>query len=208
MKILIDTDWAMFIADLPTDKQLEFFWAVFDYGNRDCNLKCWDKVKPILEKGKIGYYNKLKKLKQFTDTDTDTVADTDTDTVADTDTDTVADTDTVRGSVSVSKRKEYTRNSNSSIWNTRANKFTPPTLKDVLDYAKEQSAMTGVGGFSCPQKIAEEFWTHYDSQGWVKSNDAKTPITNWKSLLRSWTLNPNKFSHVGKAAPADYDLPL
>lgn len=192
MKILIDTDWAMFIADLPTDKQLEFFWAVFDYGNRDCNLKCWDKVKPILEKGKIGYYNKLKKLKQFTVSNTDT----DTDTVA------------VRGSVSVSNRKVYTRKDNSSIWNTRANKFTPPTLQDVLDYAKEQSSMIGVGGFSCPQKIATEFWTHYDSQGWVKSNDAKTPVTNWKSLLRSWTLNPNKFSRVGVAAPADYDLPL
>lgn len=108
----------------------------------------------------------------------------------------------------IDKDNIYINNKFNYISTTRTSKFTPPTLQDVLDYAKEQSSMIGVGGFSCPQKIATEFWTHYDSQGWVKSNDAKTPITNWKSLLRSWTLNPNKFSRVGVAAPADYDLPL
>ena len=109
-------------------------------------------------------------------------------------------------SVSVSDIKDNIVDS-SNLRNTHV-KFTPPTLQEVLDYAKSQSTMARMGGFSCPQKIAEEFWTHYDSQGWVKSNDSRTPVTNWQSLLRSWTLNPNKFSKTGNAAPADYDLPL
>ena len=64
MKLLIDTEWATFIADLPEEKQLEFFWAIFDYGKKDCSLKCWEKIQPVLEKGKIGYFNKLNNLKQ------------------------------------------------------------------------------------------------------------------------------------------------
>ena len=44
MKLLIDTEWASFIEDLPVEKQLEFFWAVFDFGNRPCSLKCWSKI--------------------------------------------------------------------------------------------------------------------------------------------------------------------
>jgi hypothetical protein len=65
MKLLIDTEWATFIADLPEEKQLEFFWAIFDYGNKECSLKCWEKIQPILEKGKIGYFNRLNNLKQY-----------------------------------------------------------------------------------------------------------------------------------------------
>lgn len=65
MKLLIDTEWATFLEDLSTDKQLEFFWAVFDYGKRKCTLKCWEKIFPELEKGKIKYYNKLNNLKQY-----------------------------------------------------------------------------------------------------------------------------------------------
>lgn len=65
MKLLIDTDWATFVEDLSQEKQLEFFWAIFDYGNHDCSLKCWSKIAPLLEKGKIKYYNRLNNLKQF-----------------------------------------------------------------------------------------------------------------------------------------------
>lgn len=106
------------------------------------------------------------------------------------------------------KENINTRVNISSLSTMHVSKFTPPTLQEVLEYAKQQTDTAGMGGFSCPRKIAEEFWTHYDSQGWVKSNDSRTPVINWKSLLRSWTLNPNKFSKVGVAAPADYDLPL
>ena len=180
MKILIDTEWAAFIEDLPTEKQLEFFWAVFDYGNRDCSLKCWKKIQPILEKGKIGYFNKIKKLKQFAVSDTDTIPDTDTDTVA------------VRGSVSVNNKninnnsREYT----SSLSTTHVNTFTPPTEEQVLDYARQQNECAGMGGFACPDDTAQAFYDYYTGIGWHLPNDAHTPILDWKPFLRKWATNP------------------
>lgn len=180
MKILIDTEWATFIEDLPTEKQLEFFWAVFDYSNRDCSLRCWKKIQPILEKGKIGYFNKIKKLKQFADTDTDTTPDTNTDTVA------------VRGSVSVNKNKNInnSREYTSSLSTTHVNTFTPPTEQEVLDYAADQNQFASAGGFACPPEIAQAFYDYYSSTGWTLSNDARTPILNWKPKLRQWATNP------------------
>lgn len=196
MKLLIDTEWAVFISDLPTDKQLELFWAIFDYGNHECSLKCWKKIQPILEKGKIGYYNKLKKLKQYSDTD----ADTDTDTVTDTDTDTNPTRLPCGGERVLDKK--YIVEHSSSLRNTRASKFIPPTLQEVIDYAAEQTQFRGVGGFLCPRSIAEEFWAHYDSQGWKKSNDSQTPVTNWQSALRLWAKKQSQFD---KPQP---DLPV
>ena len=83
MKLLIDTEWATFIADLPEEKQLEFFWAIFDYGKKDCSLKCWEKIQPVLEKGKIGYFNKLNNLKQYkNDNTTESVSEPITESVS------------------------------------------------------------------------------------------------------------------------------
>lgn len=178
MKILIDTDWAVFIEDLPTEKQLEFFWAIFDYGNRECSLKCWSKVQPILEKGKIGYYNRLKKLKQYaTDTGSDTNTDTDTDTVA------------VRGNVSVSKKKDICIDS--SLSGIRANTSNPPTEDEVLEYARQQNSMAGVGGFACSDKTAQDFYDYYNGIGWCLPNESRTPIKDWRAFLRRWVNKPS-----------------
>ena len=84
----------------------------------------------------------------------------------------------------------------------RASKFTPPTLQEVIDYAAEQTQWRGVGGFRCPRSVAEEFWAHYDSQGWKKSNDSATPVTNWQSALRLWAKKQPQFE---KPQP---DLPV
>lgn len=209
MKLLFDTEWFEIIQDLSTEKRVEIMEAILAFPNKDSNTSIWKNViKPKLEY-QLDLYNK--KCAQFAknrekrwEQTPDNKEQTSNTCLTD-----VCKTSNRRENVNVN---EYIYNNNinnnSVLQTTRTSKFTPPTLQDVLDYAKQQSSMIGVGGFSCPQKIATEFWTHYDSQGWVKSNDAKTPVTNWKSLLRSWTLNPNKFSRVGVAAPADYDLPL
>lgn len=188
MKILIDTDWAAFIEDLPTEKQLEFFWAVFDYGNRDCSLKCWKKIQPILEKGKIGYFNKLKTLKQYSDTNTASSIDTDT------------DTDTVRGSVSVNNNNS--RNNISNLSTTHVSTFTPPTEDEVLEYARQQNELAGMGGFACSDDDAHDFYDYYTGIGWIVPNDAQTPIRDWKPFLRKWTRNP-KFK---KQEPETVDI--
>ena len=71
--------------------------------------------------------------------------------------------------------------------------FSPPTLDEVLNYAKQQNEMAFVGGFKCSQQTATEFFCHYDAIGWVIGNENKTPIRNWQSKLRLWALSPNKY---------------
>lgn len=199
MKLLIDTEWAAFIEDLPVEKQLEFFWAVFDFGNRPCSLKCWSKIEPVLEKGRVGYYNKLRHLKQFAGTDT--VSGSVSDTVSDT------GTGTVRGSIN--NIIINSRNTGNNISTTRARKssFVAPTLDDVLSYAADQSACAGCGGFACAPRVAEEFWSYYSGLGWVLPNDAQTPIRDWKPFLRKWANQPNRFRSASATRDPD-DLPI
>ena len=195
MKLLIDTEWAAFIEDLPVEKQLEFFWAVFDFGNRPCSLKCWSKIEPVLEKGRVGYYNKLRHLKQFAGTDTVSGSVS------------VASTDTVRGSIN--NIIINSRNTGNNISTTRAKKsaFVAPSLDDVLSYAATQSSCAGCGGFACTPRIAEEFWSYYSGLGWVLPNDAQTPIRDWKPFLRKWANQPNRFRSASATRDPD-DLPI
>ena len=58
--------------------------------------------------------------------------------------------------------------------------------------------MAGVGGFKCSQETAEQFWAHYESIGWRIGNDAKTPITNWKSKLRQWAIKEKTITEPKK----------
>ena len=180
MKLLIDTEWATFIADLPEEKQLEFFWAIFDYGKKDCSLKCWEKIQPVLEKGKIGYFNKLNNLKQYKNDNT---------------TEPVSEPITESVSESVSEREyKYNNNINNNIQDSNKGGmggkekgvFVPPTLEEVLEYAREQNSFAGCGGFACTPEQAEEFWSYYESQGWRIGNDSNTPIRDWKPKLRQW----------------------
>lgn len=65
-----------------------------------------------------------------------------------------------------------------------------PTEQEVLDYAKQQDDMAGVGGFTVSQEQAQAFYDYYSGIGWVVSNDARTPIVDWKPFLRKWAKNP------------------
>lgn len=80
----------------------------------------------------------------------------------------------------------YSRNNTSSKSYTRVN----PTEQEVLDYAAQQNDMAGVGGFAVSQQEAQAFYDYYSGIGWVVSNDARTPIVDWKPFLRKWAKNP------------------
>lgn len=67
-------------------------------------------------------------------------------------------------------------------------RFAPPTLEEVLEYARQQNSFAGCGGFVCTQEQAEEFWSYYESQGWRIGNDSNTPIRDWKPKLRQWCI--------------------
>ena len=57
----------------------------------------------------------------------------------------------------------------------RPSPFVPPTVEDVARVARERN-LTLVE--------PEEFWAHYDAQGWVLGNG--NPMVSWESKLISW----------------------
>ena len=65
-------------------------------------------------------------------------------------------------------------------------KLTSPSLQDVLTFAKQQNDMAGCGGFPCSKVMAEEFWSHYQANGWIVGNESRTPVRDWQAKLRQW----------------------
>lgn len=70
------------------------------------------------------------------------------------------------------------------------------TLEEVLEYARQQNEMAGMGGFPVTQEQASDFYHHYEAQGWIAGNGI--PIWNWKPKLREWVKERYK---PGKAPP-------
>lgn len=88
-----------------------------------------------------------------------------------------------------------TRNSNKGgVGGKEKGEFVPPTLEEVLEYARQQNSFAGVGGFACTPEQAEEFWSYYESQGWRIGNDSNTPIRDWKPKLRQWHIKAKQVS--------------
>lgn len=85
-----------------------------------------------------------------------------------------------------------------SIRNTRVS----PTEQEVLDYAKQQDDMAGIGGFAVSQEQAQAFYDYYSGIGWHLPNDAQTPILDWKPFLRKWVMNP-KYKNESQKDPND-----
>ncbi len=83
-----------------------------------------------------------------------------------------------------------------------------PTLDEVLTYAKSQTEMAGVGGFPCAPHTAEQFWAHYQSQGWRKSNDCETPVRDWRAALRLWCLTTGPGKSAAPPPVNNDDLPV
>ena len=62
--------------------------------------------------------------------------------------------------------------------------FIPPTLEELLVYAKNMNDHRGVGGFMCSKDMVIEFFDHYNRQGWMLGNGIH--MTNWQSALKKW----------------------
>lgn len=86
------------------------------------------------------------------------------------------------------------------------NTFTPPTEDEVLEYARQQNDMAGVGGYAITEESAHDFYDYYAGIGWVLPNDARTPIRDWKRFLSKWARNP-KFKPKRDPDTIDIDDP-
>lgn len=74
-------------------------------------------------------------------------------------------------------------------------RFTPPSLKDVIQYCRERNNTVE----------ANKFIDHYESNGWMRG---KNKIKDWKACVRTWEKtndsfnpNPNNPPQQRKAMP-------
>lgn len=93
----------------------------------------------------------------------------------------------------------YSRNNTSNLSTTRVN----PTLDEILDYARQQNDLAGMGGFKCSPDTAHDFYDYYSGIGWCLPNDAKTPILDWKPFLRKWARKPQFKTHEPETVNID-----
>lgn len=76
------------------------------------------------------------------------------------------------------KATEKSKNEKSITENKREGRFTPPTLHDVEEYAKEK-------GYDLD---CEYFWDYWESVGWKRG---KGTMKDWKATLRNWVSRDN-----------------
>jgi hypothetical protein len=60
-------------------------------------------------------------------------------------------------------------------------RFTPPSLKEVLDFFKEQEFV---------MQEAEPFFLYYQANGWMVG---RAKMKNWQAAAKNWILRSKKF---------------
>lgn len=200
MKLFIDTNWYDMIQDLPKEKQIEIMDAVFAFPNGNSDTHIWNKViKPQLEQSAKLYEekaqrfaeNRKKRWQQKSEQISEQISDKKSEQISNR-----------NQNVNVKDINNNSRNNISNLSTTHVSTFTPPTEDEVLEYARQQNELAGMGGFACSDDDAQAFYDFYTGIGWHLSNDAQTPIRDWKPKLRQWAKNP-KFK---KQEPETVDI--
>lgn len=70
-------------------------------------------------------------------------------------------------------------NKDNKVINKSLTRFIPPTLDEVISYAKEIESPVD----------PEYFFDHYESNGWTLKGGQK--MKNWKATMRNWTRREN-----------------
>ena len=195
MKLFIDTNWYDMIQDLSDDKQVEIMRAVFAFPNGDSNTHVWQKIiKPQLEQSAKLYTEKAQRFaenrKKRWQQKSEQISDKKSEQTSNR---------CQNVNVNVNEKDIDIKEHSSSNWNTRV----APTEDEVLEYARQQNEMAGMGGFAVTEQQAQDFYDYYTGIGWVLPNDANTPIRDWRPLLRKWVRNPRFVSTPVKDANDD-----
>lgn len=73
--------------------------------------------------------------------------------------------------------------------------FVPPTLEEVKDFFATNML---------DQSDAEDFWLHYQSQGWVRGNNI--PVSDWHALAVSWNRRQKLDRTSDRKPKSSYDM--
>lgn len=187
MKLFIDTEWHDMIQDLSPDKQVEIMRAILAFPNGNSDTHIWNKIiKPQLEQSAKLYKeksdrfaeNRKKRWQQKYEQICEQISDKKSEQISNRYQNVNVN---VKEKVNINSRKD-----SSSLQTTRVQ----PTQDEVLEYARQQNDMAGVGGFACTEEQAQDFYDYYSGIGWHLPNDAQTPILDWKPFFRKWVRNP------------------
>lgn len=197
-------DWAGAFAYIPDDEKIQIFDAILRYPSVDLpESRFWtDTIKPDLDLQyetfiRACYLKKIGVAKRWNKEDKGIDMYTTSNTEGEHKDKIVKEKD--KDKDSISGKDVFNLGTTRAVIN---NDIPGPSLEEVLEYAKQQTTVTGVGGFLCLPKDAEAFWAHYQSQGWRKSNESKTPVRDWKAQLRFWCTQTKKFN---KGTESDED---
>lgn len=193
-------DWAGILSYLSDKEKGEILVALFKYPSVECDSAFWkETIKPELDlqyqafiescKAKSrGVRNRWGKISITNVEDMDKISIRyDIDTEREREREEESKSDNKEG---VGEKEEKEREPQKPVKGA----FVPPTLKEVLEYAREQSSFVGCGGFACTPEQAEEFWSYYESQEWRIGNETNTPIRDWKPKLRQWRVKAKQDS--------------
>lgn len=72
--------------------------------------------------------------------------------------------------------------------------FVPPTVEEVRTYCAANMLA---------HVDADSFCDYYEAQGWVRGNQAKTPIRDWRPLARQWERDNRLKAATEKSREAD-----
>lgn len=192
-------NWGGSLSYIPDSEKVQILEAIIKYPSVECDSKFWNEtIKPDLdlqyaEFKRLCEAKSRSMLQRWGKTSTTPLQD-DYKTTTRGVIDPIEVEVRVEEDVDVSKREilNNSRNDISKLSTTRTQQFNPPTLEQVIEYAKQQNEFAGVGGFACTQELAEQFWSHYESIGWRVGNENRTPIVNWQSKLRNWSAKEHK----------------
>ena len=183
----IRQDWAGILSYISEKEKSEILVALLKYPSVECDSAFWkETIKPDLDLQYESFKKSCEAKSRGVRNRWDKISIRDVEDMNKISIRDVIDTK------SKSKRKDKEIDIN-----TQDNKkFIAPTLDEVLEYAKQQNEMAGLGGVRCSKQTAESFWSNYESNGWVISNESRTPIRDWKARLRQWAIRESAKSSV------------
>lgn len=180
-------DWAGAMDYISETEQVKIFQAILMFPSVDVPESAfWTKtIKPDLEQQYKTFIESCQKkaigIRKRWDKSIDNYTN-----VIDNYTDVIDKDSFLKNKSNIKEQDNNSRNNNNNLSTTRVN----PTLDEILDYARQQNDLAGMGGFKCSSDTAHDFYDYYSGIGWCLPNDAKTPILDWKPFLRKWSRKP------------------
>ena len=179
-------DWAGILSYLSDKEKIEILTALFKYPSEiseNCQSAFWKEViKPDLDLQYQAFTESCKAKSRGVRNRWGKISITDVEDMNKT---------SIRYGIDTEREREREEKSEEEKIGGTGGKekggFVPPTLEEVLEYAREQNSFAGVGGFACTPEQATDFFNQYDRQGWLLGNGIH--MANWRSGLMKWAQN-------------------